>query len=127
MAEQEKRGVAQQVFGQWNKYCNIKERCLPRKFTVLGITYILLLSTSALPRYIFLSETHLISLMVTMTQNLKGESDNLGKYHYLIAPFMMTLRKMYWGNMSIFMGLTIMRMLPASLTRHKLMRLKGHR
>ena len=54
----------------------------PQKLIVLGLTPIILLPTSALPASISLAATQLISLMVTMTQKIKEESENLGKHQY---------------------------------------------
>ena len=54
----------------------------PQKLIVLGLTPIILLPTSALPASISLATTQLISLMVTITQNIKEESENLGKHQY---------------------------------------------
>jgi len=81
LAELEKRGVTQQVFGQWTKDCEKMERWLPRKLTVLGLTSILLLPTSALPASISSAVPQLISSIVTMTQQMKEESENQGKHH----------------------------------------------
>ena len=71
LAEQEKRVVTPQVSSQWTKDSENIERWLPQKLTVLVLTSIILLPTSALHASIFLAATQLISLMVTMTQQMK--------------------------------------------------------
>ena len=71
LAELENRGVTQQVFGQWTKDCEKMEIWPPLKLTVLGLTSILLLPTSALPAFIFSAVPHLISSIVIMTQQMK--------------------------------------------------------
>ena len=42
LADQDKKGVTQQVFGQCTKDCEKVDICLPRNLTVLGLPYILL-------------------------------------------------------------------------------------
>ena len=54
---------------------------IPRKSTLPGLRYILILPTSALPASIFLATNHIISSMVTMAQQIKEESENPGKHH----------------------------------------------
>ena len=54
ISEQGKRGVTQKGFGQWTKECENMEIYPPQKLTVLGLTYILLLTTSSLPAYMLL-------------------------------------------------------------------------
>ena len=52
----------------------------PQKLTVLGLPSILLFTKSALPASIFLVVEQLISPIVTITHNLKKESDNQGNH-----------------------------------------------
>ena len=80
LSELENRGVARQVFSQWTKECEKMERCPPRKLTVLGLTYILLLSTAALPASISSAVHQLISSIVIMTQKMKKDIENQWKH-----------------------------------------------
>ena len=57
------------------------EICIPRKLTVLGLTYILLLPTSALTSSISSVVPQLISSIVITTQQMKEENDNQGTHH----------------------------------------------
>ena len=49
LSEHEKRGFTQQVFGQLTKEFEKMEIWLPNNLIVTGLTYILLIPTSALP------------------------------------------------------------------------------
>ena len=71
LAEQENRCVTQQCFGQWTKHCEKTEMWFSRNLTVLRLTSVLLLTTSALPASILVAATHLISYMVNMTHKMK--------------------------------------------------------
>ena len=68
LSEQDNRVVAHNIVGQWTKYCKKLDIWITQKLTVMLITYILLLPTSALIASILLVATHLISLMVIITQ-----------------------------------------------------------
>ena len=81
LAEQEKRRVMQQVFGQLTKDCKKMEIWPPQKLTVLLIMYILLIPTSVLPAFILLVATQIISSIVIIKQKMKDDSENLGKHH----------------------------------------------
>ena len=87
--------------------------CGPQNNFQRTIIYILLLITSALSASILLAATHIFSLMVTMTQKMKEESENPEKHH----DEMMTLRKMYCRIFRILISFTRMRILPVILTR----------
>ena len=78
---------------------------------------IFLLPTSDIPASIFLAATQLISSVVTMTQQMKEYSENLGKHHDDDGIIDDDAEKMDWGTMMILMGFVIMKMLPARLMR----------
>eukprot|EP00566_Odontella_aurita_P002311 CAMPEP_0113571984 /NCGR_PEP_ID=MMETSP0015_2-20120614/25852_1 /TAXON_ID=2838 /ORGANISM="Odontella" /LENGTH=1096 /DNA_ID=CAMNT_0000474985 /DNA_START=725 /DNA_END=4015 /DNA_ORIENTATION=+ /assembly_acc=CAM_ASM_000160 len=78
LAELEKRGVTQQLFAQWMKDCEKMEKWLPRKITVLGLTSILLMPTSALPAAVSSSIPQLIASVVNMTEQMKEEAEKAG-------------------------------------------------
>ena len=80
-SEQENMDVMQQFFVHFTKECENMEIWLPQKLTLLGLTYILPLPTLALPASTLLAKMKLISLVVTMSQNMKEDSDNPRKHH----------------------------------------------
>ena len=69
--EQDNMGFMQQFFVQCTKDCEKMEIRLPRKCTLLGLTYILLLPTSALPASILFTVTQFISSTFTMRHKMK--------------------------------------------------------
>ena len=106
----------QQVLGQGTKDCEKIEICIPQKLTLTGLTSILLLPNSALPESILLAATHTIYSMVTMTQQMKEESENPGKPCDDDGIIDDDSEEMDWRKMQILMGCMIMRMLKARRT-----------
>mmetsp|Transcript_951 Transcript_951/g.2334 ORF Transcript_951/g.2334 Transcript_951/m.2334 type:complete len:621 (-) Transcript_951:706-2568(-) len=75
LQELEKRGVTQQVFGKWMKDAEKMDRWLPRKMTVLGLAAILNIPTANMPPSVAGSIPQLIAAMVTISIQLKEESE----------------------------------------------------
>ena len=110
---------------------------------MLGLMYILILPTPALPASILLATTQIISLIVNMTHQTMEESENPGKHHdddgiinddakdneleynedfYGFHNNQDVTSKGDWRAMMISMGFTRMWMLPARLTSYIWMR-----
>ena len=79
LQELEKRGVTQQVFGKWMKDAKDMDRWLPRRLTVLGLASILKIPTSSLPQSVGNALPQLIAAMVTISIQLKEESEKVSK------------------------------------------------
>jgi len=75
LVELEKRGVTQQVFGQWMVDAISMDRWLPRKLTVLGLASILSIPAASLPPSIQASLPQLIDAVVRMTIALKEDAE----------------------------------------------------
>lgn len=75
LLELEKRGVTQQVFTKWMQDADSMERWLPRKLTVLGLTAILVLPSTALPASMAGSIPPIIHTVVKLALRMKDEAD----------------------------------------------------
>ena len=77
LTEFEKRAATQQVFQQWMKDSEKMERWLPRKLTVLGLTSILQIPTSAMPPSVQQLLPSLIAHSVKLTLLIKEEEERV--------------------------------------------------
>ena len=75
LVELEKRGVTQQVFGKWIADTEAMDRFLPRKLTVLGLTSILTLPTTAMPASVAASLHQLIHVAATTALKIKEDAE----------------------------------------------------
>jgi hypothetical protein len=77
LAELEKRGVTQQVFATWitDAEAHMKDKYLPRKLTVLGLSSLLKIPPTSMPSSISASIPSLIAQVVFMCIQLKEDAE----------------------------------------------------
>lgn len=76
LAELEKRNVTSQVLAQWSTDLEAMEKWLPQQISVLGLSSILQIPTSAMPASVSGSIVPLITMLTKLSTKMKEELDN---------------------------------------------------
>jgi len=75
LRELEKRGVTQQVFGQWIQEIDAMEGWLSQKMTVLGLLSVLRLPAASLPQHLASMIPNIISAAVKLAAKMKEDAE----------------------------------------------------